>query len=52
MILGRRDFLAGAGAIAVSSRSLFANATQAPTRAGIFPPSVRADFPPSRPKPT
>ena len=46
MILGRRDFLAGAGAIAVSSRSLFANATQAATRpAGIFPASVRADFP-------
>ena len=46
MILGRRDFLAGAGAIAVSSRSLFADATQAATRpAGIFPASVRADFP-------
>ena len=46
MILGRRDFLAGAGAIAVSSRSLFANATQAATRpAGVFAASVRADFP-------
>jgi selenocysteine lyase/cysteine desulfurase len=46
MILGRRDFLAGAGALAVSSRSLFAGATQTATRpAGIFPASVRADFP-------
>jgi selenocysteine lyase/cysteine desulfurase len=45
MILGRRDFLAGAGALAVSSRSLFAGA-QATTRpAGLFPASVRADFP-------
>ena len=46
MILGRRDFLAGAGALAVSSRSLFAGAAQPATRAAaIFPPSVRADFP-------
>ena len=44
MSIGRREFLAGAGALAVSARSAFAF-TQ-PARAGaIFPASVRADFP-------
>src|SRR5215212_10673239 len=44
MVVGRREFLAGAGALAVSARSVFA-AGQA-TRAGaLFPASVRADFP-------
>jgi selenocysteine lyase/cysteine desulfurase len=44
MVLGRRDFLASAGALAVSSRSLLAGAQ--PARAtGIFPASVRAEFP-------
>ena len=42
MILGRRDFLAGAGAIAVSSRSLFANATQAAHAAGRHLPGLGA----------
>jgi selenocysteine lyase/cysteine desulfurase len=45
MILGRREFLAGASALAATFPStLRASATQA-TRPGIFPPSVRADFP-------
>jgi selenocysteine lyase/cysteine desulfurase len=40
----RREFLAGAGALAVSARPLFASLQ--PARAGaVFPPSVRADFP-------
>jgi selenocysteine lyase/cysteine desulfurase len=44
MTIGRREFLAGAGALAVSARSVFAGAQ--PARPGaIFPPSVRADFP-------
>jgi len=57
--LGRRQFLAGAGALAASVRlkadttpatvRLKTDATwlppQAPARAGIFPASVRADFP-------
>jgi selenocysteine lyase/cysteine desulfurase len=44
MTLGRREFLAGAGALAVSARSVFANAQT--TRPGaVFPASVRADFP-------
>ena len=43
-VLGRREFLASAGAMAVSARSLFAAVR--PARPGaIFPPSVRADFP-------
>jgi len=45
MTLDRREFLAGAGALAVSARSVFA-AAQATTRPGsVFPASVRADFP-------
>jgi selenocysteine lyase/cysteine desulfurase len=44
MTLGRRDFLAGAGTLALSARSVLAAAQN--TRPGtIFPPSVRADFP-------
>jgi selenocysteine lyase/cysteine desulfurase len=47
MVLGRREFLAGAGTLALTSRSLFAAGEQAAaTRApGAFPASVRADFP-------
>jgi selenocysteine lyase/cysteine desulfurase len=44
MTLGRREFLAGAGALAVSARSAFA-AAQMPKPGAIFPASVRADFP-------
>jgi len=44
MTLGRREFLAGAGALAVSARSAFAFAQT--TRPGaVFPAAVRADFP-------
>ena len=47
MVLGRREFLAGAGTLALTSRSLFAaGGAQAATRApSVFPASVRADFP-------
>ena len=47
MVVGRREFLAGAGTLALTSRSLFAAGGQAAaTRApGVFPSSVRADFP-------
>jgi selenocysteine lyase/cysteine desulfurase len=44
MLLGRREFLAGAGALAVSARSVLA-AAQGTRPGAIFPPSVRADFP-------
>jgi selenocysteine lyase/cysteine desulfurase len=52
MTIGRREFLAGAGALAlrfpsgqaVSARSTF-GAAQANKRGAIFPASVRADFP-------
>ena len=44
MSIGRREFLAGAGALAVSARSVFA-AAQATRPGAIFPASVRADFP-------
>jgi selenocysteine lyase/cysteine desulfurase len=44
MPLGRREFLVGAGALAVSARSALAG-VQAPRPGAIFPPSVRADFP-------
>jgi selenocysteine lyase/cysteine desulfurase len=44
MTIGRREFLAGAGALAVSARSVFAGA-QAARPGAIFPASVRADFP-------
>ena len=44
MTIGRREFLAGAGALAVSARSAFAAAQ--PARPGaVFPASVRAEFP-------
>jgi selenocysteine lyase/cysteine desulfurase len=44
MTIGRREFLTGAGALAVSARSVFAH--RQPMRGtGVFPPSVRADFP-------
>jgi selenocysteine lyase/cysteine desulfurase len=47
MVIGRREFLAGAGTLALTPRSLFAGHGQAAaTRApGIFPASVRGDFP-------
>lgn len=44
MTIGRREFLAGAGALAVSARSAFAGA-QTVRSGAIFPASVRADFP-------
>ena len=44
MMIGRRAFLAGAGALAVSARSAFAGA-QTVRPGAIFPSSVRADFP-------
>ena len=44
MSLGRREFLAGAGALAVSTRSVIAGLQDARPGA-VFPPSVRADFP-------
>jgi selenocysteine lyase/cysteine desulfurase len=43
MVLGRREFLAGAGALAVSARSVLAAQSTRP--GAIFPASVRADFP-------
>jgi selenocysteine lyase/cysteine desulfurase len=43
-VLGRREFLAGAGALAVSARPVFA-AAQTARPGAVFPPSVRADFP-------
>ena len=42
--LGRREFLVGAGALAVSVRPVFA-AAQAARPGAVFAPSVRADFP-------
>ena len=42
--MNRREFLAGAGTLAVAARPLFA-ASQSAARSGVFPPSVRADFP-------
>jgi selenocysteine lyase/cysteine desulfurase len=53
MTIGRREFLAGAGALAlrfpsgqaVSARSAFGAAAQANKRGAIFPATVRADFP-------
>ena len=45
MVLGRREFLAGAGTLALTSRSLLAGGQAATRPAGIFPASVRADFP-------
>lgn len=42
--MNRREFLAGAGSLAIAARPLFA-ASQAAARSGVFPSSVRADFP-------
>jgi selenocysteine lyase/cysteine desulfurase len=44
MTLGRREFLAGASALAVSARAALA-AVQPAKPGAIFPASVRADFP-------
>ena len=44
MAIGRREFLAGAGALAVSARSAFAGA-QALRAGAVFPDAIRADFP-------
>ena len=41
--MNRREFLVGAGALAIAAKPIFA--AQASTRSGIFPASVRADFP-------
>jgi hypothetical protein len=40
----RRQFLIGAGSLAIAARPLFA-ATQTPARSTILPASVRNDFP-------
>ena len=45
MAINRRAFLAGAGALAVSARPLFAAAQPAMRAGAVFPASVRADFP-------
>src|SRR5437762_277432 len=45
MTIGRREFLAGAGALAVSARSAFAFRDQTAHPGAVFPPSVRDDFP-------
>jgi selenocysteine lyase/cysteine desulfurase len=42
--MNRREFLVGAGSLAIAAKPLFA-ATQTATRSGVFPASVRADFP-------
>ena len=42
--MNRREFLAGAGTLAVAARPLFA-AAQTAARSGVFPPSVRLHFP-------
>jgi selenocysteine lyase/cysteine desulfurase len=42
--MNRREFLVGAGSIAIATKPLFA-AAQTATRSGVFPASVRADFP-------
>jgi selenocysteine lyase/cysteine desulfurase len=42
--MNRREFLAGAGSLAIAVKPFFA-AAQTTTRAGVFPASVRADFP-------
>jgi selenocysteine lyase/cysteine desulfurase len=45
MILGRRDFLAGAGAVALSSRPALAALQNTARPASVFPAIVRAQFP-------
>ena len=42
--MNRREFLVGAGSLAIAAKPLFA-AAQTATRSGVFPASVRADFP-------
>jgi selenocysteine lyase/cysteine desulfurase len=42
--MNRREFLVGAGALAIAARPQFA-AAQTATRNGVFPASVRTDFP-------
>ena len=42
--MNRREFLVGAGSLAIAAKPLFAS-SQAATRTGVFPASVRADFP-------
>ena len=42
--MNRREFLVGAGSLAIAAKPLFAGA-QTATRSGVFPASVRADFP-------
>ena len=42
--MNRREFLVGAGALAVAAKPLFA-ASQTTARNGVFPASIRADFP-------
>lgn len=42
--MNRREFLVGAGSLAIAAKPLFA-ATQTAARSGVFPASVRADFP-------
>ena len=42
--MNRREFIAGAGTLALAAKPLFA-AAQTSARSGVFPPSVRADFP-------
>jgi len=42
--MNRREFLVGAGSLAIAAKPLFA-AAQTTTRPGVFPASVRADFP-------
>ncbi len=42
--MNRREFLVGAGSLAIAAKPLFA-AAQATARAGVFPPSVRLHFP-------
>ena len=42
--MNRREFLVGAGSLAIAAKPLFASA-QSAARSGIFPASVRADFP-------
>ena len=42
--MNRREFLVGAGSLAIAAKPLFA-AAQTSARPGVFPASVRADFP-------
>ena len=42
--MNRRQFLVGAGSLAIAAKPLFV-AAQTATRNGVFPASVRADFP-------